>query len=668
MEGHERLYDSEESEQLIDPEELGDSIKSILNPVPASPRPLWWDGEHSRYVKGGRSQSATDDLRPAPLNSGQKSFLEMLKEGPPDEAQCDATPSASSSANAIFTDPVSHNHSDPQNKEQQVSISKFASLRKLKLLPSTKNTNNDSHGRVDLKRLFSPSSRKVKSIPTTQDSDGGYELSTSYPATQASETATPARSPNTPQHPADTFSPSSSPGKIHGQPPASMTRPVIPHTVTGDHLNLTNYPPLSKDDLATLPKEIEPTLPACEQTFGLARRAPLRHCHSTPPISDPPQVLDRLADYPLPEPKRSRNGKIQKYDRNDPAARTLEILAHEEIYGRDSTIRKYAPPETVEVARREAATHIQHKSAFSDSSGSSLTAPVTPTSGHLTPSTPGFLEFYENLSRSSKGSSKSSHRGSNKVSSEQIASPKLPRINEDHTIFESPAEAHPRSSNHVLLSRNRDSTGVRPQPSRRLFAATSLIQGERTEGNALSEAQLNRQIPVANHTVTPAMANMERYFRRCTPESMHSARIGILSLSDRTRVSSELRSITKTEVVWHDDRNSIFPKHPNHHRNFKSRNLWCIQHRAKCALCKSACCVYVEAVEAFIYANSPYDKLIAKEAGELIKMCSLNQVEESTFLQCSECYRTMCPNCIGICPVEQCQLQTCKASSLTSLC
>lgn len=130
----------------------------------------------------------------------------------------------------------------------------------------------------------------------------------------------------------------------------------------------------------------------------------------------------------------------------------------------------------------------------------------------------------------------------------------------------------------------------------------------------------------------------------------------------------ELRRITGTEVVWHNDQNSLFPKHPNHHRVFKAKNLWCIQHHAKCALCKSACCVYMEAVAAFKYARNRYAQSIAKEAGEMIKTCSLNQVEESTFLQCSECYRLMCPDCIGICPVEQCQLQVCKASSRTSLC
>ncbi|KAL9003531.1 MAG: hypothetical protein Q9188_003602 [Gyalolechia gomerana] len=588
MEGYEELVDSDElvdSEELVDPEELGDSIKTILNPVPSSPRPNWWDGEQSRYVKGGQSQSATDDLRPAPLNSGQKSFLEMLEEGPPE--QYDTAPATSSSANAPSADPASETKLDHPDKEQVVSKSKFASLRKLKLFSSNKKA-NDSQGGIGLRSLFGPSRRKNMPVLMTQDSDGRYGLLTSYPATQGSTTTAAVSSTTTPHHLTNMSNTSSSPGKIHGQPPASMTRPVIPHKVTGDHLNLTSYPPVSKDDLATLPKEVEPTLSVYEQTLGNHCPA-LRRCHSATSICESSQVSNRLANYPLPVPKRSRKGAIKKYDRNDPATRTIEILAHEEIFGRELTIEKYAPPETVELARREASkvkkpgsglsirefAEVQHKSGFSNGSGSSLATPVTPKGGHLTPSTSEFLDYYENIHRNSKASGRNSQRSSNRqFSGEVTASPKLPRIHEDHdTIFETPSQGHQRSVDQMLSSGNGNPVGVLSRPSRRLFTPTLPAQGQSSgnvEGNVLSQSDVNRHvptaetvqgqsssnaggtalaqpdfnrhIPVANPTITPSMANVERYFRHCTPDSMHSARLGILNVNDRVRVVSDAGS------------------------------------------------------------------------------------------------------------------------------
>ncbi|KAL8934296.1 MAG: hypothetical protein Q9211_005302, partial [Gyalolechia sp. 1 TL-2023] len=784
MEVYEELIDSEElvdpeepvdpeelldPEEFIDSEELGDSIKTILSPVPSSPRPKWWDGEQSRYLKGAQSQSATDDLRPAPLKTGLKSFLEMMDEGPPEER--DTAPATPSPTNAPSISLTSEQKSEHPDKEQVANKSKFASLRKLRLFSSNKKSNKP-HGANGLKSLFSSSSRKNTLIHTTQDPDGSHGLLTSYPTPQASYTTPAVSSTITPDHPTimSDPDPSSSPDKIHGQPPASMMRPVIPrmpdpnpssspdtihrqppasmtrpfisrmpdrdpssspdtihgqppasmmrpfipptpdrdrssssdtthrqptasmtrpvihptpdrdpssssdtthgqptasmtrpvihHTVTGDHLNLTNHPPLSKDELANLPKDVEPTLPVDEPSHGPNRRPALRRRHSTTTISG--QVPNPFPNHPLPVPKRSRKGVIQKYARNDPTGRTLEFLAHEELYGRESAIAKYAPPETIQAARGEEAgkkpfslgaglsnresTKRQRKSRSPSGLGSSLATPVTPKSGHLTPSTP---EFLENLARNPKAGGK--HK---QVSGGLKASPKLPRINEDQeTMVQAPSQDQPRSRGQI---RNREPVGALSRPPRRLF--TSKLPGQ-AQSSGLSEPEPNRQIPVAKHTITPPMANIERYFHQCTPESVHSARLGILNVDDRVRVSGELRSITGTEVVWHNDQNSLFPKHPHHNRTFKAKNLWCIKHHASCALCKSACCVYMEAVEAFKYANDAYAKSIAKEAGEMIKACLRNPVEESTFLRCGECYQPMCPDCIGICPIEQCQLQ-----------
>ncbi|KAL8720954.1 MAG: hypothetical protein Q9181_007814, partial [Wetmoreana brouardii] len=59
-------------------------------------------------------------------------------------------------------------------------------------------------------------------------------------------------------------------------------------------------------------------------------------------------------------------------------------------------------------------------------------------------------------------------------------------------------------------------------------------------------------------------------------------------------------------------------EHPNHNREFKSRNLWCVQHRGYCGSCKVACCVYEETIEAGKQAKDHCTKQLISEVGKAI--------------------------------------------------
>lgn len=80
-------------------------------------------------------------------------------------------------------------------------------------------------------------------------------------------------------------------------------------------------------------------------------------------------------------------------------------------------------------------------------------------------------------------------------------------------------------------------------------------------------------------------------------------------------------------------------------------------------MCRVACCVYIEAVEAFKQADNPQSKELASEAGALIRTSSNFEEEGSTFLMCSDCGKLACPDCIGLCPDALCGSQVCKVCS-----
>lgn len=470
--------------------------------VPKSPRPKFQDGEHSRYVMGHQSQTTADDLRPAPLNSGLKSFREMLEEGPPEDEDNHVAPPASPT----------------DEQDEQINKSKFASLRKLKESLSTKKT-TESKDRAGLRSLFSPSSRKYVPNLDRQDSDGSPGLLATSTQTSnislADSSSSAVRPTTAPVYPSSV---------IYGEPPSAMTRPVIPSRATSDHLNSTTHPPVSEDNIATPSKDIEPVLPASEQSNATARRPELRRCHSSSAITKSGGISGQVSYYPLPVPQRSRDGAIKKYDRKDPQMATLDALARDAI-------------------------EEKHISDTSTMSALSLVAPETPKNRHHSPITPEFLESYQNLQRNSKGSAQNSHRASNKQVSSN--SPRLPRIQEnDASVFTSPAQGTATLSSQPL------------PPARRLFA-TPAIEGQSSRAaqgltgpvaqgsssatpqeptsstvgaNAPTQGESSRPTPAAEPNVSLAMANFQRYFSECTPESIHSARVAIVNTDDRVQV------------------------------------------------------------------------------------------------------------------------------------
>ncbi|KAI4121152.1 MAG: hypothetical protein LQ338_006531, partial [Usnochroma carphineum] len=430
--------------------------------VAGGKKPLTFDGDQSRFVKGARPQGEDDDLRPPPLRFGEKSLAEMLSEAPPEgfrepsvtsptakspAARSPATQSAS--AGSTNTTPKSGNF----KKGRLISRPSLASVRRL-FSPKQKHSEafEDS---VELTggvtSQGSPLRRKTIPVVTQQDAFGiasptGSQLSghdlpppcmspdsnvfmTAFPSTstssssgmspfeielaaQTSFSSNKKSSATTPTHssrgPSSSFTTSTnpSPGKIYGQPPPSMTRPIIPHRVTEEHLRLTSFPPVSKEDLAKLPKDIEPTLPSpelspfasrhCSQPTSLkhvssispdregsaglsltksvgnlgafkddenvfnypaqsVKRLPtLRHAYSTASIAGMPETAEQLSRYPLPRLNLKWKKEVEKYNHNSPTARTPDAVEYGDGQGHSVTVAKHAPPGSISAARRKA--------------------------------------------------------------------------------------------------------------------------------------------------------------------------------------------------------------------------------------------------------------------------------------------------------------------------
>ncbi|KAL8813421.1 MAG: hypothetical protein Q9200_000272 [Gallowayella weberi] len=128
---------------------------------------------------------------------------------------------------------------------------------------------------------------------------------------------------------------------------------------------------------------------------------------------------------------------------------------------------------------------------------------------------------------------------------------------------------------------------------------------------------------------------------------------------------AHLRSLTGTEAIYRSP-GPGHPKHPNHGREFHSKNLQCTDHMGHCSVCKAACCVYLEAIEASNKARTSSGKEFAFEIVRTISQTCVVPADVSTFLRCSECSRMTCPECIGICPERHCQIMTCKPKQTIS--
>lgn len=108
-------------------------------------------------------------------------------------------------------------------------------------------------------------------------------------------------------------------------------------------------------------------------------------------------------------------------------------------------------------------------------------------------------------------------------------------------------------------------------------------------------------------------------------------------------------------------------KHPNHRRTWGSQNLWCISHSRSCPKCQISCC------KVFFYEKNlkkgedgnemqlPPNTTIAKLLAEIREWIP-SGLDESTFMECTECHKFFCPRCCSVCPHPFCGDRMCNVS------
>ncbi|KAL8729111.1 MAG: hypothetical protein Q9166_004942 [cf. Caloplaca sp. 2 TL-2023] len=316
---------------------------------------------------------------------------------------------------------------------------------------------------------------------------------------------------------------------------------------------------------------------------------------------DEPKTPEDYLGPPWSELRYKKNGKVQKYDDNDPMMKTLHFLAIEENYGRQAAMDRFRVTEEL-LGLGISYTSTQSSGAEQqrpgrghsiESYGSRIHTPVTPRSGNMTPQSPQDL-------------SPPKVRGD--------YSSALPHIHEDDgSPFDGPAQ--PTSMPYTL------GTSRRASLPRLRIPATMMT-----------------------HDIEPAidantsMGKIRAYFNGYTSDSIRDTRLSMSTKEVRLQVLSRLRDITGTEVVYRD-LESVQPKHPNHGRRYHNRNLQCIDHLGHCAVCDAACCAYVEAIETSTDAQTTYGKEFGHEIGRAIAEACVQADDLSTFLRCAECSR-----------------------------
>ncbi|KAL8750565.1 MAG: hypothetical protein Q9184_006381 [Pyrenodesmia sp. 2 TL-2023] len=169
-----------------------------------------------RYVKGGSAM-------PSPLNFGP-SLLDILKEGPPEDNDQPIVMSPTSLQQSPTADstPPTPTIGTPK-KGRKLAKASLSAVRRL-ITPKHK----QFESMRDPVETASPTS--PGHVPDNPGSDGRETATTTSPASP-----TPL-------------------GKIYGQPPAYKIRP--------EHLRLSSFPPVPREELAKLPRDLEPTLPS----------------------------------------------------------------------------------------------------------------------------------------------------------------------------------------------------------------------------------------------------------------------------------------------------------------------------------------------------------------------------------------------------------------------
>lgn len=132
------------------------------------------------------------------------------------------------------------------------------------------------------------------------------------------------------------------------------------------------------------------------------------------------------------------------------------------------------------------------------------------------------------------------------------------------------------------------------------------------------------------------------------------------SANHRIKVN-ELREQTGSQVVWYkpDDLRCM---HPNHHRTWYSKNLWCATHSGACANCGAPCCAMAGAIKIVEENRGPATAVAAAKAlSQAIGRYVTTGTEECTLMECTSCHRLVCPECCSVCPIGACGDRVCNA-------
>ena len=107
---------------------------------------------------------------------------------------------------------------------------------------------------------------------------------------------------------------------------------------------------------------------------------------------------------------------------------------------------------------------------------------------------------------------------------------------------------------------------------------------------------------------------------------------------------------------------SMFPTHPDTGRNWMHRNLRCIACEDKgCANCGKSCCAWRAAIRGLENHKDNGEGLERTVAiKEEIEAFDGRGKEVGTFMKCSDCEKTVCPECAGECCDEICKLVCCR--------
>ena len=147
-------------------------------------------------------------------------------------------------------------------------------------------------------------------------------------------------------------------------------------------------------------------------------------------------------------------------------------------------------------------------------------------------------------------------------------------------------------------------------------------------------------------------------------EESLARKVGVATSTSRRSNNTQeryLRTITNCPSFDYNP-TSVYPRHPNTGRDWRSRNLRCAGCQwITCTVCGRACCARAACFYAIENHKESLESLErAKEIKEMIEHIIPTNTEVQTFLTCTSCKKEVCPDCCGVCPNEACQDIQCR--------